>query len=311
MPLSRRITENRPTILFAALVFVSLLSLAYGVQGNWVIQQVRTAVSVVATPFLRAMTGTAQTLNYATTFFTSYSASRDKVETLEAELADRVADSVALADVREENTRLRRMLDFKERDSRLTLKPVKVHVIGRFEGTLSIDQGWAQGVHEAMCAISPNGSIVGVVAKVERSQSFIYTLHHTDCRIGAVIERNRAHGIVRGSGNDFSHICRMEYIDSGDEVLKGDHVVTSGGAVYPSGYPIGTVIEPPQGEGSLLMTALIKPAADPYALDEVFLVERVQSTAEELAGGYTPPTQGDAPEGFLPETESIQERLAP
>lgn len=188
---------------------------------------------------------------------------------------------------------------------------MKVHVIGRFEGTLSIDQGWAQGVHEAMCAISPDGSIVGVVAKVERSQSFIYTLHHTDCRIGAIIKRNRAHGIVRGSGNDFSHICRMEYIDSGDEVLEGDQVVTSGGAVYPSGYPIGTVIGPPQGEGSLLMTALIKPAADPYRLDEVFLVERVQATEEELSGEYAAPDHGEPPEGFLPETESIQERLAP
>jgi rod shape-determining protein MreC len=218
---------------------------------------------------------------------------------------------VALRETEAENARLRAMLNFQRSEERLTLKPVKVRetgVFGAFDGTLIIDQGWVHGVRKSMCAMTPEG-IVGVVAKVEPFMSFVYTLHHPKCRIGAIIQRNRAFGIVHGSGSDFSHICRMEYIEGEEDVRVGDLVVTSGNSVFPKGYVIGSVIAPPQGTGSLLQSVQVQPAANPYRLDEVFLLERSQPEAEELAG----PQEATTPAGGhpMPDRRTPQERYAP
>jgi rod shape-determining protein MreC len=161
-----------------------------------------------------------------------------------------------------------------------------------------------------MCALTPDG-VVGIVTKVDPFQSLVYTLHHTQCRIGAMVQRNRALGVVHGSGSDLSHVCRMEYIDMKDEVFEGDIVVTSGSAVFPRGLPLGRVTRV-RDEGALLKTAYIEPFAQPYQIDEVFLVRRVQPSQEELAAFTPPDPRADDSGGHaMPDTRPLQERWAP
>jgi len=307
----RRIREDRPTAILVALVALSLVSLASGTQAGWISQGVRAGVSIAATPFWKGLSLSRDTAGYVFEFVTSYGAAREEADGLRRELARTLPEVAELRESRAEIRRLSRMLAYQRGEPRLTFAPAKVS--GRFEGTLIVDRGRAQGVRESMCAITPDG-VVGVVAKVGPFQSLVYTLHHADCRISAIIQRNRAFGLVKGSGSEFSHICRMEYIEGKDEVLEGDMVVTSGvmsgGPVFPSGLPIGNVIAV-YGEGSLLKTAYIEPAADPYHLDEVMLVEKVQLTQEELTGqeaAHRPLVAGGAP---MPDHRSLQERFAP
>ncbi len=312
MLLPRRIGEHRATVILVVLVALSLISLASGTQANWVSRYVRTGVSVAATPFWRAMGLTSSTADYVSGLFISYNATRQELQDLRLQLAQTVPDQAALDELRAQNQRLREKLSFANQHSDMSLRLSRVKVIGTFDGTLIIDRGSVHGITEAMSVITPDG-IVGVVKNAEPFQSLVYTLHHPDCRVGAMIQRNRSHGIVHGSGSDYSHICRMEYIDMKDEVRPGDIVVTSGGAVFPAGLPIGRIIAPPQGEGLLLKAAYVEPFANPYRLDEVFVVMQAQMDADDLAGWEAPEPRQEAPgiAATMPDGRPLQERLAP
>jgi len=319
LSLSRRISEQRPTVILAILVILSLASLATGQRGNLVTRGISTVVSVVAYPFWQALNHTENAFSYVTGFVTAYSSARTEAYHLREEigaLTPRIADRDSLE---EENRRLRRMLGFEQAESRLSFlpaevvslsdKPLSAEIISNSSGVLIINRGSIHGVKEAMCAMTPDG-VVGIVIKVEPALSYVATLHSDSCKIGAMIGRDRRiWATVHGSGKDFSKICSLEYIDAKDVVRVGDEVLTRGSGIFPSEYLIGKIVDLQKG-GSLFQVAYIEPAADPYAIDELFLVARAQPQLAEMVGQ----TQKDPIELMafaMPDERSIQERFAP
>ena len=328
MLLSRRISENRPTIVLVALVVLSLTSLASGTNGNVISRTMSKGVSLVAFPFWQVMSAVQQRAEYVTSFVVAYNASRVEAEDMRREvtsLLPRIADRDALA---AENERLREMLAFDQRQPRLELLPAEV--ISITEGVLVINRGSVHGVEEAMCAMTKDG-VAGVVYNVEPTLSHVASLHSDNCRIGAMIGRDkRVRATVHGSGSDYSPICRMVYVDTQHIIRVGDEVLTSGSGIFPSEYPIGKIIEV-QKDGSLFQEAFMEPYADPYSVDEIFLVRSAQPTLAEMTGRdpavpgtsvAIPPlvneektkTAANARSGdpfAMPDMRSIQERYAP
>lgn len=337
--LSRRISENRPTIILVVLVVLSLMSLASGTNGNVLSRTVSKGVSIVAFPFWQAMSAVQNRVEYVTSFFVAYSASRTEAENLRREnaaLVPRIADRDALE---AENERLRELLEFEKDQHRLGLKPASVlpdgpmaaGIISNTLGVLVINRGGIHGVEEAMCAMTKDG-VVGIVIKVEPTLAYVATLHSDYCKIGAMISRDkRVRATVHGSGSEYSPICSMEYIDTQHRVRVGDEVLTSGSGIFPSEYPIGKIIEVQKG-GSLFQEAFMEPYADPYSVDELFLVRRAQPTLAELTGAASaasdagveipPPVDDDQRKNTasnarttgpfaMPDTRSVQERYAP
>ncbi|MFA6244700.1 MAG: rod shape-determining protein MreC [Candidatus Hydrogenedentales bacterium] len=312
MSLSRRINEQRPTVILAILVLLSLISLATGERGNLVTRGVKTTVSVVAYPFWQALNHTENAFSYVTGFVTAYSSARAEAYRLRDEigaLTPRIADRDSLE---AENHRLRRLLEFEQAESRLTFMPAEVvpaEIISNSTGVLVINRGSVHGVKEAMCAMTPDG-VVGIVTKVEPALSYVATLHSDSCMIGAMIGRDRRiWATAHGSGKDYGPLCSLQYIDAKDVVRVGDEVLTRGSGIFPSGYLIGKIVDVQKG-GSLFQEAYIEPAANPYAIDELFLVARAQPRLEELVGQ----TQQDSAERMafaMPDERSIQERFAP
>jgi len=123
-----------------------------------------------------------------------------------------------------------------------------------------------------------------------------------------MVDWNRVRGQVHGTGNDLSAICAMHFIDLNDRVRDGDAVVTSPDSVFPSGYPIGWVVGSPV-RGQVSQSVNIVPAADPFTVDEVFVLLDADRSPDEIVD-----TVVDADEfsfSTLMDTESIQERFAP
>lgn len=305
----RRIQRNRAAFLLAAIVVLCLSSLGVGFRGAKIFEALRSGVSVVVYPFQKGFRMVEDALSYTSGLVFSYHEARKEVQDLKARLAETTLDEATLRELWAENRRLRTMLDFQRAESRFVLLPAKV--IGRFEGTLVIDVGELQGIVPMMCAITPDG-VVGVVAKVEPFQSYVYTLHNAECRVGAMIARNRVMGMVHGSGSDFTHICRMQYIDMKDDVQIGDLVVTSGGPVFPPNIPIGKVTAR-FGGGALLQGAYVEPSANIYAVEELFLLKRFQRNPSELTGQEESVTVDESRIGgdSLPDLRTLQEQLAP
>ncbi len=261
---------------------------------------------MVAHPFWIVAHTMSKGTDYLTGLVVAYDALRDENDFLRERFASASRRAADRAELWEQNDRLRRMIAFERTEPRLTLQPAEV--IGRFEGTLIVDRGAVHGVRELMCAMSADG-IVGVVRRVMPFQSYIATLHHPECNVGAVTARGRVYGRVQGTGSDLTHVCEMHYIDLKDDVRPGDRVVTCGGSVFPSGYPIGTVTDV-SNRGTLVKAASIQPAADPYRIDEVFLVRKAAEDVDDLAGTEeTAPAFVQATD--VPEDRPLQERLAP
>ncbi len=285
-----------------------LFSLAAGFRATWVQRNVRTGISMIAAPFWKILASGERAAGYVSGFFISYHTTCRQLRQCREQLVATMPDAVAFREIQAENRRLRKLIHFQSENPALVLRPVKVEVIYEYEGILTIDQGSLQGIHEGMCAITPQG-IVGVVAHVGTLESRIYTLYSPYCRIGALLQRNRAFGIVRGTGSDNrNHICRMEYIDQKDSVLVGDIVISSGGRIFPRGFPIGRITEIPEKSG-VYQVAYVEPFANPRHLDEVFLVERRQVSWKERAADNP---IGKSSVGVpLPDDTTLQERYAP
>ena len=87
--------------------------------------------------------------------------------------------------------------------------------------------------------------------------------------VGAMIERTRRQGIVRGAGRDG---LTLEYVPLQADVQVGDRVLSSGtDGLYPRGVPIGTVLEVSPG-GELFHSIHLAPAVDFGQLDSVFVL---------------------------------------
>jgi rod shape-determining protein MreC len=295
-------------VILAVVVVLSLLSMAAGTRAAILRDGVTSLVSITAYPFLKILHATEGGADYATNLVFAYNAALREAETTKRQLGEVMLRAAQRNELLTENRRLRRMLEFVREEKQLTLDPVEV--LENFKGAvIKVDAGSLRGIQESMCAVTGDG-IVGVVTRTDPASSTIVTLRNPDCRVGAMIARNRVRGVVHGSGSDLTPNCVMNYIDMKDDVRAGDLVVASPESVFPTGYPLGRVVAV-HDTGSLWKSAEIEPAVNPYRLDEVFVLRQSTTPISALTGA--PPDGASAlskaPE--MPDKRSLQERYAP
>jgi rod shape-determining protein MreC len=149
----------------------------------------------------------------------------------------------ALEQAQVENRQLRRLLQLKDIASG---DAVSAQVVAKdftefFRVTrIVLDRG-ARDVRSHMPVVSPDG-VVGAVLHV--AQDVVDVQLAVDAAFGVDVEdeRTRARGFVRGTGDPARYGCKVEMVDSRDEVEIGDLLVTSGkGRWFPRGIPVARV----------------------------------------------------------------------
>ncbi len=284
-----------------------LISLAIGKKGSLVSGALRNVVSVASHPFWLALNFAEESYGYAAGFVLDYHRNYNEAQRLRNEYAEMTQRVAEYGELRAERIWLRNMLDFARSEKTVTLLPAEI--ISRSLGAFTIDQGSTHGVEPAMCVLAPDGAVAGIVSEVSPFNATVLTLHNPDCKIGALIERNRVRGIVRGTGQVGDAICEMEYIDMKDQIGNGDRVVTMGTGVYPAGRPIGTVVGVQAGK-TLQKKARVQPDANLQSLDTVFVITQALIPADEIRGRPRP--QGAVSRAHpMPDERSPQERYAP
>ncbi len=307
MAVSRRISSGqRPKVILIALVLLSAVSLASGARGRAVSDGVRTVIGVISLPFLAAFNRIEDGYHYTTGLATNYSDVRGENLALSVEVAQLEQRVSSVSELDSENRRLRKMLSFQRQHPEFTIVPAEV--IQHARGVLTVDRGKFHGIRESMCVISPDG-VIGMVSQVGPLTSSIATLQSQDCHIDAMIKWNRVRGRVFGSGSDLSALCTMHYIDLADQIREGDEVVASPDSVFPPGFLIGRVVGEPK-RGQLSQSAAVMPAADPFRVDEVFILLSANLDWREYVNQATE-TAGAGDDAGLVDTRTAQERLAP
>ena len=145
---------------------------------------------------------------------------------------------------------------------------------------ITIERGALQGVKKDMAAISPDGSIVGVVVEVNDNYSKIMSLLHRNSKVSAMLKRDRVAGSIEWDGKN-PDVLSLKNISKSASPKVGDTVLTS---PYSSSFPaqlmVGRVTSIVQDPASNFLTLNIKSATNFYNLEYVYLVENKRMDAQ-------------------------------
>ncbi len=202
----------------------------------------------------------------------------------------------ALEQAQVENRQLRRLLQMKDS---LPGDAISAQVIGKdftefFRVTrIVLDKG-AREVRPHMPVVSPDG-VVGAVLHVAGDTVDVQLA--VDAAFGVDVEDERTHarGFVRGTGDPARYACRVEMVDSRDEVEIGDLLVTSGkGHWFPRGIPVARVTRVVKRELGRDQDVDAVPTVDFSRLDDVLVLVTVpgEDSVPAIATG-----SGAAPRG--------------
>lgn len=142
-----------------------------------------------------------------------------------------------------ENRELRRLLQLRESTPG---DLVSAQVIGKdftefFRVTRVVLDRGSRNIRPHMPVISPDG-VVGSVERVNGDAVDVKLSVAAEFGIDVEDERTHARAFVRGTGDSSRYNCKVENVDSRDEVEIGDLLVTSGkGKWFPKGLPVARV----------------------------------------------------------------------
>ena len=179
------------------------------------------------------------------------------------------AELGALTELKLENERLRKLLEFKK-DTKMRLLAARVigHDLLPEHNTLTINRGTKHGIKRNMAAITAGG-VVGYVIRPQYLTAQVLLLTDRYASIDAIVQRTRSRGLVEGLTREY---CQLNYIKS-SSVELGDLIVTSGlQDVFPKGFPIATVGKIEKSLFDVSPKIQLKPVINPLHLEELFII---------------------------------------
>jgi rod shape-determining protein MreC len=171
--------------------------------------------------------------------------------------------------------RIEKMLQFKEYYS---YDMIGAQVIGREPSnwfhSIMIDRGSKDQVEIDMGVATYNG-LVGKIIQVQPHTSQVILLLDQGCSIGAMVQRSREMGVIKGvMDGDY---CYFDYIAHDADIQMNDIVITSGmGSSVPKGIQIGRIVAIKKEKHDLFQRILVKPEVDFNTLEEVFVLKQPQ-----------------------------------
>ncbi|MFL5369549.1 MAG: rod shape-determining protein MreC [Myxococcales bacterium] len=198
---------------------------------------------------------------------------------LRRDLMREKGQSSAFAETKAENDRLRRLLDYTDKQGpiRSLVAPVVAVGASPHSHVLRIARGSEEGVHRGMPVISPDG-VVGTIALTTAHYADIQLIVSPTSAVPALNERTRARATVKGTG-DLAR-CKLEYGQRTEEWHDGDLLRTAGTVgFFPQGMPIGRLVNVSKKPTGMFVSAEVVPVVDFARLDEVIVVLGSQDAA--------------------------------
>jgi rod shape-determining protein MreC len=197
---------------------------------------------------------------------------RAENRSLKLEIEKMRLEQVRISQDADQARRLQALLAFKEQ---FISQTVAAQVIGSSGSEQSravyLDKGERDGIKPDMAVISADG-IVGKVLSVYGSTSLVLLINDHSSGVGAILDKTRIQGIVRGTP---SGEVMLERVMSDENVPDGEMVLTSGGdRIFPKGLLVGRVTNVSKGS-EFFLNIRVRPAADLSRLEEVLVVTKI------------------------------------
>lgn len=267
--------RNKGKIILSAvtvlLVIIMALSTIPSLKPNFV----SNAVGVLVSPVQKVISSM---INSNQGFFT-FVFNMKEYQSENEELVERI--NILEKEVREteelkkENTRLRSMLEMRERQTEYETETAEVIAkeAGNWFNSFTIDKGTADGISLYNPVITDKG-LVGYVAEAGTTYSKVISVIDSTASVAAVVNRTGDAAVVEGDLKlQEQGLCRMVYVNRNSVITVGDYLETSGmGGIYPKGIYIGKIKEVTDDGTGLSQNAIIEPAVDFDAVSEVFVI---------------------------------------
>ncbi len=297
------LTRYRNTTILVAVLFAQIIGLAVQVKKPTEagpMRLIRYWVVSAITPLERAVFATSHGVRHVWTDYIYLRGVRAENRALKQQIDQMRIDEVRLQQDADQARRLQSLLAFKEQ---FISQTVAAQVIGSSGSEQSrilyIDKGASSGLQPDMAVISPGG-IVGKVLRVFHSSAQILEISDQSSGVGAILEKSRLQGILRGSA---SGEVSMQYVMSDEKVEPDERVLTSGGdRIFPKGLPIGNVTAVNPGR-DLFLNIRVKPSADLSRLEEVLVITKTIEKEPEAAEASGPVRASDILAQRLPTVE--------
>lgn len=266
------VIPRRPTLLFIVVLSLLFVLMSFSSQTRYV-GETRTmferTVMTIFSPvprFVNWVGGTIQDMHHG--YLDMRRAVNENVQ-LRRKVASLTTENLKLRQSGSDLRRLRSLLAYSEQfDFQTSMaQTIMLDTAGRFKSII-IDRGSKEGVEVNDVIANANG-LIGRVVLTTNDLAKIQLVNDSNCAVGALVERTRRQGVVRGNG---STIVQMFDIPTLADVQPGDRVLTAGiDGIYPKGIPIGTVVRSEPGQ-SLFKTVTVQPAVDLGTIEEVIVI---------------------------------------
>ncbi len=133
-----------------------------------------------------------------------------------------------------------------------------------------------------------SSGLVGRVVVARGRYAKVQLLTDRASSVGAMIERSRRQGVVRGRGQA---LLSMDYLPLRADIRPGDRVVTAGiDGIYPRGLLLGVVVSTKPRPNELFLHVEVAPSVDLGVLDQVYVLEAdpVPTEIREALPGESP-----------------------
>lgn len=290
--------------LTARLMLYSLLAIvlmAMDHRGQYV-PRLRSLSSHVVEPIYHAVEWPIEALRGAFSFLQGTRSLLRENERLQQRLLMQQGELQQLESLREENHRLRALLDGAAalRHEFQFAEMISVD-LDPFSHKVVIDRGTDRGVGPGQAVIDGQG-VMGQVEDVQRHLATVRLISDPNHALPVQINRTGLRTVAFGTG-DTARLL-LPSVPREADVREGDLVVTSGlGDRFPGGYPVAIVERVDRREGQTFAAVEARPLA---ALDrgrEVLLIRTVETEpAAEAAEAAVAPGEAEPEEAVADET---------
>ncbi|AKS40616.1 rod shape-determining protein MreC [Wenzhouxiangella marina] len=284
-------------------IVLCLVLMTLDFRGRWV-EQVRDRAEFAVEPFWLAAEAPAKLGRWLHDRWRDRNELLAERERLSRELDESRAALLLLDDLRQENQRLRELLDASlavERDYQTV--ELRQLDLNPYSHRLLVDRGASEGLRVGQPVMDANG-LVGQVDRVLTHGGSVILLSDPDHALPVEIERSRLRTIAYGTGNNDE--LRLSDLPMNADVQVGDVLLTSGlGGRFPPGLPVADVIEVSRSSGEAFATATARMRAQLAGARHLLIVT-------EPPGGDAPEVEPESGSADVPrpETEANSETAA-
>lgn len=263
------IKRHRKIVLAVVLLFGMLLLYSYNLRHRGATTLFERTVLTLSTPLQGGVDVFAEEVSRLWTNYLWLVNARQENSKLLEQNRYLQGELATLAEIRLENIRLRRLLDFVDDIDRPAL-PARVvsEDVSRWARTIVIDKGTEAGIHEGLPVVVAEG-VVGRVIKTALNSARVLLITDASSALASLVQRTRTRGIARGAGE----LLSLDYALREADLETGDILITSGmGGIFPKGLVVGRVVAVEKGKFGLFQEVEIAPSADFSRLEEVLVL---------------------------------------